>query len=254
MAKKLHKRLSQLGGLQLLAAGLGDDQHDLGPDFVIDTWLQSFWSLALQLHPLPPGLEPISKEVLPSPKYRIRWLDDVDNGVETADTIPSEYTLCPVISCDRQTPDQHFQDVRLLRLDTSAVTDTDQLRYTPGDVAEVRPSNLQDNVDTFFKLFPKLDPNRKFLLTPTNPKTALPPTELLPRPCSLGHAVQHYLDIQSIPRRYFFELLTHFTTDELEKEKFEEFTRADGQQELWDYCNRPRWVTIYFSQPQNIFI
>ena len=26
----------------------------------------------------------------------------------------------------------------------------------------------------------------------------------------------------------------------MEKEKFEEFSRADGQQDLYDYCNRPR--------------
>ena len=52
--------------------------------------------------------------------------------------------------------------------------------------------------------------------------------------------VTSYFDLQSIPRRYFFELLSHFTTDELEKEKFIEFTTAEGQQELYDYCNRPR--------------
>ena len=53
VAKKLNKRLVQLGGIQLLPPGLGDDQHDLGPDFVIDPWLESFWNLALQLYPLP---------------------------------------------------------------------------------------------------------------------------------------------------------------------------------------------------------
>ena len=52
--------LTQLGAVQLLAPGLGDDQHDLGPDFVIDSWLESFWRLALQLYPLPPGKQPIS--------------------------------------------------------------------------------------------------------------------------------------------------------------------------------------------------
>ena len=50
----------------------------------------------------------------------------------------------------------------------------------------------------------------------------------------------NYWDIQSIPRRYFFELLSHFTDDELEKEKLVEFNTAEGQQELYDYVNRPR--------------
>ena len=37
-----------------------------------------------------------------------------------------------------------------------------------------------------------------------------------------------FFDIQSIPKRYFFELLSHFTTDPLEKEKFIEFNTAEG--------------------------
>ena len=53
VAKKLSRRLVQLGGVQLLQPGLGDDQHDLGPDFVIDSWLEQFWGLVLQVFPLP---------------------------------------------------------------------------------------------------------------------------------------------------------------------------------------------------------
>jgi len=41
--------------------------------------------------------------------------------------------------------------------------------------------------------------------------------------------VEHYLDIQGVPRRYFFELLSHFTSSELEKEKLQEFCSAEGQ-------------------------
>ena len=48
------------------------------------------------------------------------------------------------------------------------------------------------------------------------------------------------LDLQAIPGRYFFELLAKFSKDDLEKEKFIEFTKTEGQQELFDYCNRPK--------------
>ena len=44
--------------------------------------------------------------------------------------------------------------------------------------------------------------------------------------------MEHYLDIQGVPRRYFFELLSHFTTSELEKEKLQEFCSAEGQVQL----------------------
>lgn len=32
----------------------------------------------------------------------------------------------------------------------------------------------------------------------------------------------------------------HFTTSELEKEKLQELTSAEGQDDLFKYCNRPR--------------
>ncbi|CAG2236503.1 Sulfite reductase [NADPH] flavoprotein alpha-component,NADPH-dependent diflavin oxidoreductase 1 [Mytilus edulis] len=64
--------------------------------------------------------------------------------------------------------------------------------------------------------------------------------DTLPQPCSVQYLVQHYLDINSVPRRSFFELLSYFADNELEKEKLEEFCTAEGQEELYTYCNRVR--------------
>jgi len=249
VAKKLSKRLVQLGGQQLVETGLADDQHDLGPDFVIDKWLDQFWEVALQLYPLPPGLEPISKNILPPPKYSIRWLDKTDvNGDHPADVgvvktpadgepySQSNPFLSTIISCPRLTPPDHFQDVRLVSLDISG----SNITYHPGDVAMVQPANLDENVSFFFSLFPHLDPDARFVLGQSDPNVSLPPASVLPSPCTVRQAVTSYFDIQAIPRRHFFELLVHFTTDETEREKFEEFDTAEGQQELYEYCNRPR--------------
>ncbi len=43
----VRRRLLQLGGMALQPAGLGDDQHDLGPDAVVDPWLKNFWAKVL---------------------------------------------------------------------------------------------------------------------------------------------------------------------------------------------------------------
>jgi sulfite reductase alpha subunit-like flavoprotein len=52
----------------------------------------------------------------------------------------------------------------------------------------------------------------------------------LPQPCSVQYLVESYLDINCIPRRYFFELLSHFAKDsELERFKLREFASAEGQ-------------------------
>lgn len=64
MAKKLHRRLLQLGGTALLPLSLGDDQHDLGPDAVVDPWLQNLFSELLRLYPLPVGQELIPNSTL----------------------------------------------------------------------------------------------------------------------------------------------------------------------------------------------
>jgi len=241
VAKKLSRRLAQLGGDQLLQVGLADDQHDLGPDFVVDSWLQRWWDLALQRHPLPKGVDPVPRDQLPLPKFRVTWVGKPENTNGEMNHIskqehygPDRPLLAPVVSCDRVTPVDHFQDVRLVRLQAP------DLSYQPGDVALVQPSNLPDLVNTFFQLFPHLDPDSWFELSPTSPNTPLPPSSTLPQPCSVRMAVTSYLDIQSIPRRWFFELLSHFSTDELEKEKCLEFNTAEGQQDLYEYCNRPR--------------
>lgn len=67
-----------------------------------------------------------------------------------------------------------------------------------------------------------------------------------------------YLDINSVPRRSFFALLRHFTSDELEREKLDEFLSPEGavsflresdkllavlilaQDDLYDYCQSVR--------------
>ncbi|XP_077045147.1 NADPH-dependent diflavin oxidoreductase 1 isoform X3 [Agelaius phoeniceus] len=177
IAKKLHKRLLQLGGNPLLPVALGDDQHDLGPDAVIDPWLVALWEKILALYPLPPGLEIISPDV----------------------------------------------------------------RFSAGDVVMIQPQNCPEDVQQFCQLL-RLEPHRRFVLEPTEPGTSLPP--LLPQPCTIQYLVTHYLDISCVPRRSFFELLASFSMNELEREKLQEFSSAQGQEELYSYCNRPRRTTL----------
>ena len=81
----------------------------------------------------------------------------------------------------------------------------------------------------------------------------------LPVPCTIRHLATHYLDIQCVPRRYFFELLMNFTKSPMEKERLAEFCSADGQvsnsgykadiliclqDELYSYCNRVRRTSL----------
>ncbi|KAM9176576.1 NADPH-dependent diflavin oxidoreductase 1 isoform 3-T6 [Mergus octosetaceus] len=212
VAKKLHKRVLQLGGNPLLPVALGDDQHDLG---------------------------------LPS-KYTLHYLSEDSMHPDgdllqltAARAVPSELHpfAARMVSNQRVTAESHFQDVRLIEFDTvgSGIT------FSAGDVVMIQPQNCPEDVQQFCQLL-RLDPDRSFLLKPTEPGTALP--ALLPQPCTIRHLVTHYLDISCVPRRSFFELLSYFSTNELEREKLQEFSSAQGQEELYSYCNRPRRTTL----------
>lgn len=60
----------------------------------------------------------------------------------------------------------------------------------------------------------------------------------------MHHLLSRYLDIASVPRRSFFELLACLSPHELEREKLLEFSSAQGQEELYEYCNRPRRTIV----------
>lgn len=69
VAKRLHKRLIQLGATPLMPVGLCDDQHDLGLGAVLFPWMETFWKNLIELKPLPVGLNPLTE----SPRAT-RWI------------------------------------------------------------------------------------------------------------------------------------------------------------------------------------
>ena len=58
--------------------------------------------------------------------------------------------------------------------------------------------------------------------------------------CSLRHLLTHVLDITAVPQRSFFEMLSHFATEEEEREKLLELSSAEGADLYFNYCLRER--------------
>ncbi len=56
-------------------------------------------------------------------------------------------------------------------------------------------------------------------------------------PCTLRDLVMKYLDINTYPRRYFFEVLSYFAKDEHERERLQEFASPEGQVTISDLCS-----------------
>ncbi|XP_049637934.1 NADPH-dependent diflavin oxidoreductase 1 [Suncus etruscus] len=243
VAKKLHRRLLQLGANALLPACLGDDQHELGPDAAIDPWLQELWDKVQELYPPPPGLSVIPPGTpLPS-TFTLHILQEAPETCSEAQPVvpkaapgpPSELQpfLAPLVTNQRVTGPTHFQDVRLIEFD---ITDSG-LSFDAGDIVLIWPQNTEDNVQRCCEVL-GLQPNQRFTLQPQEPGVLCPAR--LPQPCSVHHLLLRYLDISSVPRRSFFELLACFSRHELEREKLLEFISAQGQEEMHEYCSRPR--------------
>ncbi|XP_066222695.1 NADPH-dependent diflavin oxidoreductase 1 isoform X1 [Saccopteryx leptura] len=255
VAKKLHRRLLQLGGAALLPVGLGDDQHELGPDAAIDPWLHDLWEKVLRLHPVPLDLGVIPHGVpLPS-KFTLQFLQEAprtcsaEQHEATTDPLspPSELQpfLARMVTNQRVTGPSHFQDVRLIEFDVTSSRLSPRRAFpssfVAGDVVLIQPENTAGHVQHFCRAV-GLDPDHCFTLRPREPGVPCP--ERLPQPCSVRHLVSQYLDIASVPRRSFFEILACLSPHELEREKLLEFSSAAGQEALHEYCNRPRRTTL----------
>lgn len=75
-AKKLDRRLLQLGAAPLVERCLCDDQHFGGYEAALDPWLsKQLWPALLQLQPLPPGSpalqDLLAGDLLGEPRYRV---------------------------------------------------------------------------------------------------------------------------------------------------------------------------------------
>lgn len=113
VAKRLHKRLLQLGASAIEPVGLCDDQHDLGLGVVLFPWIESFWKNLLIVAPLPSGLIPFEK----SPRAT-RWtvsrvqtfvaVDENQDIYADFDETPSEDYAEVMVSYIQSRPSERF--------------------------------------------------------------------------------------------------------------------------------------------------
>ncbi|XXG98438.1 Zn finger-containing GTPase- Activating Protein for ARF [Hypoxylon texense] len=81
-ARKLHKRLEQLGATEFYPRGEADERHEDGIDGTFLSWAQSLRSHLLREYPLPEGLSPIPLDVQLPPKFTIELAGNMDAADE----------------------------------------------------------------------------------------------------------------------------------------------------------------------------
>ncbi|RMD40660.1 hypothetical protein DV735_g4481, partial [Chaetothyriales sp. CBS 134920] len=271
-ARKLAKRVKMLGAEQVGEACECDELADGSTERAFEDWLGPFGKEVLQRWPplaageeeAAPGhgcdggqrggeiskwilqrLDETESPLLPSTTGN----DDVQGGSNAADSF--EATL----ECnDRVTPASHWQDVRFLRLSTSAPVD-----YHPGDSLAIQPENMAADVDHLLSLMdwqPVADipvvlmPNpaydkprsRVFHLSSPLPDISGGASSTNPttHTTTLRQLLTSHLDITAIPRRSFFSQLARFTTNAMQKERLLEFANPEFLDEYYDYATRPR--------------
>ncbi|EDW33252.1 GL24703 [Drosophila persimilis] len=239
-AKKLSKRLLNLGATSVSPLGLCDDQHDYGHLGVSLTWTRDLWTSLKSIL----GIE--NSKQNGANKTVSKWLvkefpDSVPLNVRLENLAWTQKQKCHSFKLKdnmRTTAETHFQDVRFLRLESLS----EYLSWEPGDVLDLQPQNSDEAVNTFFELLREhklnFDETTAVEVLPTYPDMPLP--RAFAAPITLVQAAKYVWDLSAKPRQRFFEVLGHNCSDEMESEKLAEFCSAEAIDDLVAYVNRPR--------------
>lgn len=232
-AKKLRRRLLQLGAHEAMELVMCDDSAHEGLDTAFIPFTKLFDTFLKQVS----GKEkPIPKDIVLPPVCPIRFVDA--NATGTFQHNQEELTTrlrARMKESRRLTPDTREQDVRLLTFVVD--TDPDQT-IDPGDVLSLFPANSEDAVDRFLLLLNWHNDADRPIQLPEGSKTS----RLFDTSANLTlrDFVQRAIPIYGIPSLSLFSQLQQFTTNTDFKEKFEEWDEPDGKDDLYDYLTRPR--------------
>jgi sulfite reductase alpha subunit-like flavoprotein len=245
--RKVCRRLIQLGAVEVVGRGEGDQSGDEGVEGVFMHWLDKLKEVVRERWPLSDGLQEIPDDVLLPSKWVLEIADGgkpVDmNGTDVMKDLQAPRPgalLAKVTKNERVTSEDHWQDVRQF---TFGLPET--VAWEPGDTLSLSPKNFPQDVQLFLNLQRWEDiADRPLILKPAAhlrsdeiPRCPIPTPV---KPFTLRTLLTHHLDITSIPRRSFFGLIAGLTEDEMQKERLVDFADPQWAEELWDYTTRPR--------------
>ncbi|KAH6895279.1 hypothetical protein B0T10DRAFT_477539 [Thelonectria olida] len=248
-ARKLNRRLNQLGATTFIDGFEADEQFPDGIDGSFVRWADRLYTHLLQNHPPPNGLEPIPDHVILPPRWSLKKaLDGTPplNGYavpvlsgpppDQLLSIPNGLTST-LAGNTRLTPESHWQDVRLVSFDIPT-QDGHQLRCNPGDCLTIYPKNFPEDAQKLITLMGWEDIADKPLdLSLCDP---LPQNLYTNQKSTLRDLLINNVDITAIPRRSFLKSMSYFSTDPDHKERLIEFTKTEYIDEYFDYATRPR--------------
>ncbi|KAL6136748.1 hypothetical protein ACLB2K_062043 [Fragaria x ananassa] len=266
VAKKLDRRLLDLGATPIVERGLGDDQHPSGYEAALDPWMASLWKMlnAIDSSYFPSGPDFLIpyEDLMAQPKIRIVYhdIDRVDSQLSNgSDLNRIEWQIeraremsAVKYSLDKNRPDCILKLVKNLPLTKSSSKDKEvhhfefefvssAVEYEVGDVLEILPSQDPAAVESFI-LRCNLDPESFITVHNSEMENQLLHTHV---PIKLRTFVELTMDVASAsPRRYFFEVMSMFATAEHEKERLQYFVSPEGRDDLYQYNQRERRTVL----------
>lgn len=266
--RMMRKRLMDLGAVEL-ARDEGDEQHYLGLDGTFQPFVQGLFDALNRSYPFPDHLHVLPNEVALPPSVELRLIKDCEARQVKANACSArsfEDSLTPttqqtdhkgtrwlrLVKNQRLTSPDHFQDVRLIELETPTSSEA-PLQFQAGDIAALRPVNDISDCESLLTRMGWSNSRTEHIQLWDNLRdrpVQLPP---LARPQTLRREMVkdyrptliEYIQYHANPfaplRPSFFPLIRPFATSELEREKLDEFcTPGDGYDDAMEYAVRQR--------------
>lgn len=244
VSKVLFRRLEECGAKSLQKLITGNEQHHLGCDGAIYLALDDLWAW-LGKTSSDMGDEQAADmlgQIFPESSYEVCMSFEPSTISAASDGIFEEkfrirYNLkaANCILNRRVTPESHFQDTRHLCFKSG-----ESLDYQPGDVCTILPANTDENTNKFIELL-GLEPDQRFSLKKRDPNYMVNYLyDFIPEGLRVYDVIKYYFDIQSVPKRSFFEFIWPFSQNHMERDKLKEFSATEGQEEMYEYCVQPK--------------
>ncbi|CAM6079491.1 unnamed protein product [Sphagnum tenellum] len=235
----------------------------------LDPWLASLWLTLREQIPLPVGLQDPTPgdtgiSVLDPPKYKVTFhhlpaaevqqeelkMDVVERQANLTTTTtalqhgaPSMPVFAQLLKNQRLTKDDHDQDVRHIELDLG----NSGAQYVPGDILTLLPRQNPTSVEKFLKHC-GLDPDAYVTVEAADCDTSAADEKGdVPKrqPILVKTLVEAVMDVDSAsPRRYLFEVMSHFAGAEHERERLVYFATPEGRDDLYRYNQRERRTVL----------
>ncbi|KAK0636902.1 hypothetical protein B0T17DRAFT_485500 [Bombardia bombarda] len=162
--------------------------------------------------------------------------------------IPGSY-VARLMYNERQTPDDHWQDVRQLTFGIEPRRRPPII--TAGTTLVIYPKNYPEDVQSLIDMMGWQEVAEKPLDFTHSVASAMTALSLTTRPKhlylkeragkgTLRDLLTHNFDITAIPKRNFVRELMFFTTEDLETTRLRELSSYGSEQEFYDYTSRPR--------------